>query len=89
MKRLLALVILVSACGPVHPDYVDDNGKEYVFISQCVKSHNESKWEYHYGYNMRSGGFDWHYGLNTESICDSSAIDTIEVNKDKKFYSKK
>lgn len=89
MKRLLGLVILLSACGPMHPDYVDDSGKEYMLSNRCVKSHNESKWEYHYGYNMRNGGWNYHYGLNTESICDSSVVDTIEINKDNKFYAKR
>ena len=88
MKRLLALVILVSACGPIQPDYVDDNGKEYVFISHCVKSHTETDYGYHYGYNMMEGKYNWHYGMDTETICDSSVLDTIEINKDKKFYSK-
>jgi len=88
MKRLLALVILVSACGPTHPDYVDDNGKEYVFISQCVKSHSETKFGYHYGYNFMSSKYEWHNGTYTETICDEFKYDTIEINKDKKFYSK-
>ncbi len=90
MKRiLLGLVILLSACDPIKHDYVDKNGKEYLFTHPCVKSHNESKWEYHYGYNMRNGGFDYHYGLNTETICDSVGIDTIEINQDKKYYTNK
>lgn len=90
-KVILTLIVLflLIGCGPIQPDYVDDNGKEYMLSHHCAKSHNESKWEYHYGYNMRSGGFDWHYGLNTETICDSTVADTIEINKDKKFYAKK
>lgn len=85
---LIVLFFLIS-CEPIQPDYVDKNGKEYMFTSHCVKSHSESKYEYHYGYNMMKGGWNYHYGLNTETICDSSAIDTIEINKDKKFYAKK
>ena len=88
-KVLFGCIILLSACGPIQPDYVDDNGKEYMFSHHCVKSHNESKYEYHYGYNMMAGKFNWHYGLNTETICDSTIADTIEINKDKKFYAKK
>jgi hypothetical protein len=88
MKRLLVFVLLLSACDPIQPDYVDKNGKEYLFGNHCVKSHNESRYEYHYGWNMMQGKFNYHYGLNTETICDSSAIDTIEINIDKKFYSK-
>lgn len=90
-KVILTLIVLflLISCGPIQPDYVDDTGKEYMFTHPCVKSHNESRFEYHYGYNMRNGGFDYHYGLNTTSICDSSIVDTIEINKDKKFYTKK
>jgi hypothetical protein len=88
-KVLFGCMVLLSACGPIEPDYVDKNGKEYLFTHRCVKSHNESKWEYHYGYNMRNGGFDYHYGLNTKRICDSITTDTIEINRDNKFYTKK
>lgn len=89
MKRLLVCIVLVSACGPIQPDYTDKNGKEYIFSSHCVKSHSESKYEYHYGYNVMAGKFNWHYGLNTETICDSSVVDTIEINKDDRFYKTK
>jgi len=90
-KVILTLIVLffLISCGPIQPDYVDKDGNEYMFSHHCAKSHSESKFEYHYGYNMRSGGFDWHYGLNTETICDSSVVDTIQINKDKKFYVKK
>ena len=89
MKRILIGCLLLSACGPIQPDYVDKDGKEYMFTHPCIKSHSESKYEYHYGYNMMKGGFDWHYGMDTKTICDSSVIDTIEINKDEKFYAKK
>ena len=83
------LLIALCSCGPIEPEYVDENGKEYMFTHPCVKSHNESKYEYHYGYNMMQGKWNYHYGLNTETICDSITTDTIEINKDKKFYAKK
>ena len=51
--------------------------------------HQETKYEYHWGYNLMNGKYDWHWGMNTETICDKSALDTIEVNKEKKYYSKK
>ena len=89
MKKLLLGCLLISACGPIQPDYVDENGKEYLFSNHCVKSHSESKYEYHYGYNVMAGKFNWHYGLNTKTICDSTVIDTIEINRDTKFYTKK
>ena len=84
----MVLMMLIS-CDPIKPDYVDKNGKEYLFSHPCVKSHTESRYEYHYGYNMMAGKFNYHYGLNTETICDSVGIDTIEINQDKKYYAKK
>ena len=90
MKRiLLGLIILVSACDPIKPDYVDKNGKEYLFSHPCVKSHTETDYGYHYNYNVMSGKYDWHYGMDTENICDSVGIDTIEINQNEKYYAKK
>lgn len=90
MKYLFILLFLViTGCDvPVKPDYVRD-GKEYIFTNPCVKSHVESKYEYHYGYNMMEGKFNWHWGLNNTTICDSTTIDTVEINLGKKYYSKK
>lgn len=89
MKKVLLGCLLLSACEPIQPDYVDKNGKEYMFTKYCVKSHSETQWGYHYGYNFMSSKYEWHNGMYDETICDSSAIDTIEINKDKKFYAKK
>jgi hypothetical protein len=90
MKYLFILLffVLTSCDMVVKPDLVID-GKEYVFRTSCVKSHVESKYEYHYGYNMMSGKFDWHWGLNNNTICDSTAVDTVEVNLEQKYYTKK
>jgi hypothetical protein len=90
MKNIFfVLILLLVGCDyVVKPDFVKD-GKEYVFTTPCVKSHVESKYEYHYGYNMMEGKFNWHWGLNNKTICDSIAIDTVEVNLNKKYYSKK
>ena len=90
MKRILVgLVIFLSACDPIKPDYVDSKGNEYMFSHPCVKSHTESKYEYHYGYNMMNGKWNYHWGMNTETICDSITTDTIQINLDKKYYAKK
>lgn len=86
---LLIFVFLLVGCDiPIKPDYVKD-GKEYVITEPCVKSHVESKYEYHYGYNMMEGKFNWHWGLNNTTICDSTALDTLEINLEKKYYTKK
>ncbi len=90
MKRiLLGLIILLSACDPIKPDYVDSNGNEYMFSHPCVKSHTETNYGYHYGYNMLDGKWNYHYGMETETMCDSVGIDTIQINQDKKYYAKK
>ena len=89
MKKILLGCLLLSACDPIQPDYVDKSGREYMFTTYCVKSHSETQSGYFYGYNMLQGKWNYHYGLHTETICDSSAIDTIEINQDKKFYAKK
>lgn len=83
------VAIALISCGPQKPDYVDANGKEYFILERCVKSHQVTDYGYHYGYNMMEGKYNWHYGMDTKTICDSSRLDTVEINKDKKFYSKK
>ena len=83
---ILFVLVLLSSCGPQKPEYVDKNGKEYVIMDVCVKSHNETRFGYHYGYNFMSSKYEWHNGTYTETICDSLKYDTIEINKDKKYY---
>jgi hypothetical protein len=82
---LLALIFLSACDMRVKPDIVKD-GKEYIVTSNCVKYHWESDYGYHYGYNLMSGKYEWHYGMDDKQVCDSSVLDTIEVNKDKKYY---
>lgn len=82
---LFGLILLSSCGGPIKPDVVK-GGKEYVVREVCLEGHNESKYDYHYGYNLMKGKYEWHLGNHTEWICDSMALDTIEVNKEKKYY---
>ena len=72
----------------IKPDFVS-NGKEYIITNNCVRSHSETNYRYHYGYNFMSGKMDWHWGYETETVCDQYKLDTIEVNLDKKYYTKK
>lgn len=90
MKYFLFLCLLViTGCDiVVKPDLVI-NGKEYVVRTVCVQSHTELKYEYHYGYNFMSSKYEWHWGNNDVTICDKSVLDTVEVNLEKKYYSKK
>jgi hypothetical protein len=78
MKTLVMLIVLLSGCK-VRPDFTKD-GKDYIIRTECVQSHTESKYGYHYGYNVMNGKFEWHLGHYTETICDRSIIDTVEVN---------
>lgn len=90
MKYLfILLMIVITGCEiVVKPDLVV-GGKEYVYRTVCVESHSETKWEYHYGYNFMDGKFNWHWGNNTTTICDKEIVDTVEVNLEKKYYTKK
>jgi len=89
MKYLvLLLTLFLFGCNvPTKPDLVI-NGKEYVLRDKCVKSHEETKFCYHYGWNGWRGKFEFHWGNQTKTICDSTSTDTIEVNINKKYYKK-
>ena len=91
MVYLFGLLVLIqmSSCGPSKPDYVDKLGKEYCVQIRCVKSHTENEFSYHYGYNPMSGRFEMHWGNDTKTICDEYVQDTVEINIDKKYYTKK
>jgi hypothetical protein len=92
MRKLFFLLILfLVSCDfvvVVKPDLVK-NGKEYVVVNRCVHSHQETNYEYHWGYNLMNGKYDWHWGLNTTDVCDKTVLDTVEVNLKKKYYVKK
>lgn len=79
MKYLysLILVFLFIGCKPKPEFYID--GKPYYTNTHCVKSHIETKYGYHWGYNMFSGKYEWHWGSYTENVCDESRTDTIEI----------
>ena len=82
------LMVILYGCGPWKPDYVDENGKEYEIRSYCVKSHSVSEYCYHYGYNFMSSKYEWHWGMDTKTICDSTSQDTVEINLKQKYYTK-
>ena len=83
---IILILILLSSCNsPIKPDLVVD-GNEYVVRENCVSGHNESKYGYHYGYNAMRGKFEYHMGSYTDWVCDSTKLDTIEVNIEKKYY---
>ena len=90
-KLFFFLILFLVGCDfvvVVKPDLVK-NGKEYVVVNRCVHSHQETKYEYHWGYNLMNGKYDWHWGLNTTDVCDKTVLDTVEVNLKKKYYAKK
>lgn len=71
------LLICVCACTPT-PEFTID-GKGYYTRTSCVKSKSESRWEYHWGYNLFSGKWEWHFGPNTTTTCLEYRTDTIEI----------
>lgn len=89
MLFLLLLFLVFTSCGPQRPDYVDGDGREYSINSRCIKSHTESDYGYHYGYNFMSGKYEWHWGRETKTICDEWVLDTTEINTKEKYYKKK
>lgn len=84
IASILLTIILIS-CNRldedyrVKPDFVKD-GHEYVIREKCVKSHKERKYGYHYGWSSWKLKYCWHFGYETKTICDSTSIDTLEVN---------
>lgn len=70
--------MVISGCN-VTPDF-SINGHDYIVRNRCIKSHTEETYGYHWGYNFMNAKYEWHMGYYTETICDSSVRDTIEVN---------
>lgn len=70
--------MVLSGCK-VTPDFTK-NGQDYIVTHHCIQSHDTIEYGYHYGYNMMEGKFNYHFGMHTETICDSMKLDTIEVN---------
>jgi hypothetical protein len=79
MKKVLLILLLAVGCERA-PDFVKD-GKGYWINTYCVKSHTESEYGPHYGYNIMKGRYEWHTSSYTETVCDSSVTDTIEILK--------
>lgn len=79
MKTLIFIILILTSCNlKIKPEFYID-GKPYYTSSRCVESKTTSNWEYHYGYNMMRGKFEFHYGPNTKTECLKSVIDTIEI----------
>lgn len=83
MKNIVSilLTLMLISCGQsrIKPDFIKD-GHEYVVREKCVKSHKERKYGYHYGWSSWKLKYCWHFGYETKTICDSTSIDTLEVN---------
>jgi hypothetical protein len=87
-KLILFLGLVLFGCNTSRkPDLVID-GREYSLNEKCIKSHQETKFCYHYGWNSWKGKFEFHWGNQTKTICDSTRIDTIEINLKEKYYKK-
>lgn len=79
MKNLIFLLVLFVGCIPKPKPEFYINGVGYYTRERCIKSHIEEKYGYHYGYNMLSGKFDFHYCNYTETVCEKTRIDTIKI----------
>lgn len=80
MKKYIILLaaIILSSCKR-EPD-ITINGQGYWLNHRCAKSHVEKKYGPHYGYDFMTGKYGWHTGSYTETVCDSTVVDTVKVD---------
>lgn len=57
------------------------NGKGYYTETRCVKDSSWEEFGYHYGYNIMSGKFEFHNGIEFKRECIEQVVDTIEIIK--------
>jgi hypothetical protein len=76
-SKYLLIALLFFGCKPKPEFYI--KGKPYYAIKECVKSHSNLVWDWHYGYNPLSLKYEWHYGNHILIVCDKYKIDTIEI----------
>ena len=79
MKQFLFLAVVMlsfTQCKREPEFFIDGVG--YYTNKVCIESHAETRYEYHYGYNVISRKYEYHYGYNTVIICDQYRIDTIK-----------
>lgn len=79
MKKYLTLLILIVSIGCTQKPQFYINGKPYYRNLRCIENKTETKCEWHYGYNMFRGKWEYHYGPNTKTECVKYAFDTIEI----------
>jgi hypothetical protein len=79
-KNIILIAVIVLCSCERQPDFVV-NGQGYWINSRCVKSHVESKYGPHYGYNVMKGKYEFHTGSYSETVCDSTVIDTVKIPK--------
>ena len=77
VKKWLLLFTVFVSCKP-HAEFYK-NGKGYYTVPHCTKSHIETTYGYHYGLNPTNAQYEWHNGFHTETICDESTIDTLQI----------
>ena len=63
--RALFLLALVAIAAPLFAGCVERGPHSY---TECIKSHTERKWQYHYGYYL--GKYQYHGEYHTEKVCD-------------------
>ena len=79
MKKILliGLLFIFGCCKPKPEFYI--NGKGYYTKTYCLKSHTEYVFDYHYGYNIMNGKFQFYLGPHNKTICDEYKNDTILI----------
>lgn len=86
MKKILFIIIVSFAClsnkGCFHhePEFVID-GVGYYTDKRCFRDTNYSEYCWHYGYNVLTGIFEYHYGIDHKHECLEYIVDTIKIDE--------
>lgn len=68
MKKIIAALLVLSSCT-IKPE------------PECLKSHLENVYDWHYGLNVFNGKLEWHLGPHLVEVCDSIKTDTTQTNQ--------
>jgi hypothetical protein len=81
LLTIIAISFILTSCYgliKVKPDFIKD-GKEYIIRERCIQSHEVDRFDYHYGFNIMTGKYEYHLGNHTETVCDEYVLDTFQI----------
>lgn len=74
---LFILPLWLIGCKPKPEFYI--NSEPYYTQHRCIESHDEEKFDYHWGYSILEHKYCQHVGRHTDLVCDKEIIDTIKI----------